>query len=782
MNTKNSNKNQHQIKNNESQIVWIWKENAKKIEVKFDKPIQDIYPLGYEYGINDGCLIVFKDGQIKLYNSLLSKVIVELDIKDKIVWSDSCDIKKAEFLTNSLSMEFNSYLFLLTNHNDNECINIIGINNVNNRIDLKLIGQSELNLKSTLSKSITFDYSSGRLSILDNNFNLNCFQLSINDNINNNELPISLNNLNILNLKLQNIQPDKSIVSGLITSLPPITFLSKDHLLMLGYDIDEDSNTIKSKLILWDIQLSVVVYETYISEINSVNFSNKGKKSHFHCQLGKINHKNMIISSLDYRSLPSTSFKTAELFQSSVEIVLTPFICPANSNLLSSMNRLNITFKYLQSKNTNESIQLVYPPNFIPITVIDSNLCQISYPEDLILKLTQQIETSDNIELTFLNHLQYFSFDKNDTNKKSIKSILNEKNELLIKSKDNESTFYLGEYKDNQSKIEDTVLSYKEYLNKYRNNWYIIKDHHYFEEITSSYQDENTILNLLPPRYISSLIEKMSLKQNNQVDFENYSPKIMFQLIYGSKITSSTFKTNYGGLLPYLIERQDWFNIQYSLLSVKDISEEEIVILLKAIHEIYLEEKEKKIETIEKLNLILETYLMKILEFNFDSKLLIFSLKYLNDKEVFNYLSLLSDLLKRNGTNINMLWSPSTSFIKIYELFTAILDVHFTTIVSSPQFTHLLFKTQKMVRSRLNNLKSFIGFEPIAMLYHHENQSLLETNNKENKKNIKINKNKDTKLNGIDKLIENQQPVTKRFKKVENNNNNKYQIEMYRLI
>lgn len=187
-------------------------------------------------------------------------------------------------------------------------------------------------------------------------------------------------------------------------------------------------------------------------------------------------------------------------------------------------------------------------------------------------------------------------------------------------------------------------------------------------------------MSVLPPKYVASLIEKLISKVNGIPDMTKYSPKVMFLLILSNNVSSSTLKTKYGGLLKVLIERQDWFNIQYALSHVKDLSEEELVFLLKASHDCHAIFGEK---SQEESSVAIETLLISVLHFNFDSKLIVYSLPMFNDNQVETYIKLLVELLKANLTNHNIIWKTSPLFHKVnFKLYFSYLNYLFMFIYS----------------------------------------------------------------------------------------------------
>lgn len=78
----------------------------------------------------------------------------------------------------------------------------------------------------------------------------------------------------------------------------------------------------------------------------------------------------MLISSIEYPEATLSSLKATGSPRSTVELLLTPFTCPPKSNLLSSMNRLAATAKYIpQNSKNDKQAQLIQPPSKMSLAV-----------------------------------------------------------------------------------------------------------------------------------------------------------------------------------------------------------------------------------------------------------------------------------------------------------------------------------------------------------------------------------------------------------------------------
>lgn len=193
-------------------------------------------------------------------------------------------------------------------------------------------------------------------------------------------------------------------------------------------------------------------------------------------------------------------------------------------------------------------------------------------------------------------------------------------------------------------------------------------------------------------------------------------------LLLGSKVSSSMFTEEYGGLINMLISRHDWPNIQLALTMVSDLAENELITVLKNSYTQY-----SRNQSIENSLLILESYLSLILDYNFDHQLLVFSLPTLIDSEISTYLPLLANLLDVHSSIDNLIDKGSDRFIKvflfliaiyltlnkIYNIFSSIIDVHFTFVSTSENFHDMMLDLKKKTLSRLGSLDLLASFEPI---------------------------------------------------------------------
>ncbi|KAJ9060641.1 hypothetical protein DSO57_1028691 [Entomophthora muscae] len=435
----------------------------------------------------------------------------------------------------------------------------------------------------------------------------------------------------------------KKLALRKLDSAATIAALSSDHVALLA--ADKEGENPQYKLFLWDTKLCALLYQQTVGELVPPS------KSQCVAHLDKT-HDQLIVSVMTQGSEAKT------------EILLFPYHCPAKSSLLDSLNKMASTVPYLAS---DEGTKFQAPPSALPLAVTDGSVNAISGLHALDEQLCKELQLASSVEDVFFAHLSKLE---------GVHSSVIVHRTLFPKS---------GLFSSLKARASTSEAT----------DWTLVRQQAEYDVLVPS--NLVALISGLSPRYISILVDRLAT---------NYSSKVMSALLISSRVTSSMFRQTHGGLLPWLIQSDDWANVQLALAVVLDISEEELVELLKSLHA-GIEKKGPEAQA------SLEALLGLVLDYSFDRQLLLYSLTRLSGEAVSFYLTVLSRLLEEFSCPQSLLSKHSAHFDKIYRLLSSIVDVHFTYIASSEDLHGLLLQLRKTTRSRMEVLHAFSQIEPL---------------------------------------------------------------------
>ncbi|KAI0220997.1 hypothetical protein L0F63_004308 [Massospora cicadina] len=447
-------------------------------------------------------------------------------------------------------------------------------------------------------------------------------------------------------------EPKRLAMRKLSNFAASIVALSSDHVALLGAERADGS--IIPKLFLWDTKLSVLLHQQNVGE---PILATKSQASNHVGQLDKVDNQLIV-------SLASTAGEAR------TEILLFPYRCAAESSLLDSLNKMEATIPFLALRDGS---RFLTPPSSLPLAISDGSVSEISGLHALDARMCKELQSASATEDVFFGHL--VGLEGVHTTALADR-VLFPRDGLFF---GNPSTLKVLTLSKGCGGLKLTLLCQEDY----------------FALVPPS---QIALVAALSPRYVSILVDKLA---------SNYSSKVMTALLASSRVTSGTLKPSQGGLLFWLIQREDWINIQLALAVVLDITEEEL----------------------EEFKDYLVALLGLILDYGFDCQLLLPSLARLSGEEVAFYLTILSQLLEAFTAPEALLADPSTHVGKIYRLLSSIIDVHFTNITSSEGLHPLLRRLQTSIRARMDALHALTQVELLVEPFVKRNLLLEEEGN-----------------------------------------------------
>lgn len=652
---------------NNPDSVWIWSSEGKRSEVKFQEPVFEVYPIGtYDTGLK--CMVIFKSGKIAVYGSNLECCLTELNTEKCVHQSFCFSASKDEFSTDFTLDKSGHILLLLCQENTSAFASFYFVDS--NTSTFSLLGQNIHIGSSSIFKNSSFSFwnKSSVLVSLDSRSVLRKTTLN----------PKHSSSIE-KTLQLTNLTPSK-------TYLPSILALSGDHAVILATEHQDDS--FKHLMLLWDVQHGAVLQKTVVKEIEFPQ-TISSFSSHFRYKASLHTQQNAVILSSSYR------FSQPDSSGYNVEISVVPFSCTEKSSVLDLIHKHTLTLSYTLETNKEGSTS----PGSLPIALADGNVCEVTNFEELDASSCSEISSCSDLEATFFSHLTQFS--AHSFKHPKLKSFpgtgLHE--ELLTKSELKPVSSFI--------KLDENVHSDSNYSAKV---WSQICGAGSFDSVASVEQIQ--AVQCLSSRYISTIIGRMVKNSDITPDMVSYSSKIMSILLLGTRVFSSMFAAEHGGLLNMLINRHDWPNVQLALVTIPGLAEKELVTVLKHSYTQYSKLVNSTVALVS-----LKLYLSLVLDYNFDHRILVFSLPSLTESEVSTFLPLLAELLVSYSSVDSLVENGLVMFSKVYNLFSSIIDVHFTFISTSDNLHETIAELRKIIRSRLDSLRSLSQFEPMISAF-----------------------------------------------------------------
>jgi hypothetical protein len=210
----------------------------------------------------------------------------------------------------------------------------------------------------------------------------------------------------------------------------------------------------------------------------------------------------------------------------------------------------------------------------------------------------------------------------------------------------------------------------------------------------------------ISPKYIEAWVHymvKMCGQDSTCPNMAVYNSELMSYFIRFSMVTSSTFRTSHQGILPMLLQRQDWASIQTALVYTPDLSEYELVQLLMVAFENYLKFKKSRQanERLASLDHFIANMSL-VINYDYDPIYLTDALKALNIEQQEGYFTQLVKLLDEH-TNL-LSHSAKSKFSKIQQFLTCFIDAHSLSLITQPnlqslnkQLLQITIKAQRML-------------------------------------------------------------------------------------
>ncbi|CAO3596888.1 unnamed protein product [Absidia cylindrospora] len=203
----------------------------------------------------------------------------------------------------------------------------------------------------------------------------------------------------------------------------------------------------------------------------------------------------------------------------------------------------------------------------------------------------------------------------------------------------------------------------------------------------------------LSSQFVSLVASRIFAKKLDKPDMSLWSPSIVLYLMSQQQLRSGYID---GGLIKGLVERDAWYLVPAALKSVIDISEMDLVILIKAL--VSLEHTNPSVWKDR-----FEIYLRSVVESPRNDIFMQQALKQLTVTELPILLKTITQWLEGNGSKTIKLSRSSDKLLEnrnnIIGFTSNLLDVHFPTIILEPSLHETLVKLQTTLETLSNQVQ-----------------------------------------------------------------------------